>query len=234
MYLAYDDAGSGGPAVVLVHGWGFGHPSHLLPQFEYLASRRRVLKLDLPGHGRSDRPPRSFGFRDCAAAIVARLDTAEIDRAVLCGHSLGGRLAVEVAAAYPSRIAAVALLDPVILFPEVVREQALTELVPALASETWLKALEAYFSRLFEPVRPAGFEAPRVEGAGPGFTGVGRLDHADWHGNRWFRFSCTATMPAAGGERPRPCGHRTPATAAAGGAGRQRCWLGALADVDRT
>lgn len=161
MYLAYDDAGSGGPAVVLVHGWGFGHPSHLLPQFEHLASRRRVLKLDLPGHGRSDRPPRSFGFRDCAAAIVARLDTAEIDRAVLCGHSLGGRLAVEVAAAYPSRIAAVALLDPVILFPEVVREQALTELVPALASENWLKALEAYFSRLLSPYDPPDLR-PRV------------------------------------------------------------------------
>ena len=70
------------------------------------------------------------------------------------GHSLGGRLAVEVAAAYPSRIAAVALFDPVILFPDVVRQQALTGLVPALASENWLTALEAYFSRLMSPYDP--------------------------------------------------------------------------------
>ena len=52
MRLAYDDPGTGEPAVVLIHGWGFGNPSALVPQFEHLAKRRRVLKLDLPGHGR--------------------------------------------------------------------------------------------------------------------------------------------------------------------------------------
>ena len=50
MRLAYDDPGTGEPAVVLIHGWGFGNPSALVPQFEHLAKRRRVLKLDLPGH----------------------------------------------------------------------------------------------------------------------------------------------------------------------------------------
>lgn len=154
MRLAYDDAGTGEPAIVLVHGWGFGNPSHLTPQFEHLASRRRTLKLDLPGQGRSDRPPPGFGFRDCAAAIVAELDAAGINQAIVCGHSFGGRLAVEVAAAYPSRIAGIALLDPVILFPEPVRRQALTGLVPALASEHWREALEEYFSRLLSPYDP--------------------------------------------------------------------------------
>ncbi len=154
MHLAYDDAGTGEPAVVLVHGWGFGNPSALVPQFEHLAPHRRVLKLDLPGHGRSDRPPPGFGFEDCAAAIVAALDAAGVDQAIVCGHSFGGRLAVEVAAAYPPRIAGIALLDPVILFPEPVRQQAVTGLVPALATENWLTALERYFSRLFSPYDP--------------------------------------------------------------------------------
>ncbi len=153
MHLVYDDAGTGEPAVVLVHGWGFGNPSHLVPQFEHLASRHRVLKLDLPGHGRSDRLPPGFGFKDCAAALIAALDTAGVHQAIVCGHSLGGRLAVEVAAAYPSRTAGIALLDPVILFPEPVRKQALG-LVPALASEHWREALEAYFSRLLSPYDP--------------------------------------------------------------------------------
>jgi len=52
--LSYDEAGSGEPAVVLLHGWGFGNRSHLLPQFEHLATERRVILLDLPGHGGSD------------------------------------------------------------------------------------------------------------------------------------------------------------------------------------
>lgn len=159
--LAYDEAGAGEPAVVLMHGWGFGNPSHLTPQFEHLVSRHRVLRFDLPGHGRSARPPSGFGFQDCAAAVVAELEAAGVERAVLCGHSLGGRLALEVAAAYPSHAAGVVLLDPVILFPEPVRRQAVTGLVPALASENWAAALEAYFSRLLSPDDPVTLR-PRV------------------------------------------------------------------------
>jgi pimeloyl-ACP methyl ester carboxylesterase len=151
VHLAYDDAGIGEPTVVLLHGWGFGNPSHLVPQFKHLAARRRVLKLQLPGHGESDRPPPGFGFRDCAAAIVAGLDEAGIDRAILCGHSFGGRLAVEITAASPDRICGIALLDPVILFPEPVRLESVNGLVPALATDHWLQALEGYFSRLFSP-----------------------------------------------------------------------------------
>ena len=154
VHLAYDDAGMGEPAVVLVHGWGFGNPSALVPQFEHLATGRRVLKMDLPGHGRSDQPPPGFGFRDCAAAVIAQMDVASVERAVICGHSFGGRLAIQIAAAYPSRIVGVALLDPVVLFPEPVREQSVTGLVPALASDTWLQALEGYFSRLLSPYDP--------------------------------------------------------------------------------
>jgi pimeloyl-ACP methyl ester carboxylesterase len=175
VHLAYDDAGTGEPAVVFIHGWGFGNPSVFVPQFEHLAPRRRVLKLDLPGHGRSDQPPPGFGWEDCAAAIVATLDAARLDRAVVCGHSFGGRMAVEIAAAYPSRVTALALLDPVLLFPEAVRQQALTGLVPALATEHWLRALEGYFSRLFSPYDPpelrarvlAELEQVRPEMAGP-------------------------------------------------------------------
>lgn len=151
---AYDDAGSGEPPVVLLHGWGFGHPSHLTPLFDHLSSHRRVLKLDLPGHGRSALPPPGFGFANCAAAIAAQLDAAGIDRAVICGHSLGARLAIEIAGAHPSRTAGVVLLDPVVLFPEPVRTQALSGLVPALRTDDWLPALQAYFSRLLGPNDP--------------------------------------------------------------------------------
>jgi len=112
MRLTYDDAGAGEPAVVLIHGWAFGNRSHLVPQFEHLSSSRRTILLDLPGHAGSDPAPRGFGFAECAAAIGAVLDAAGIDRAVVCGHSFGGRLAVEVAAAYPSQVVGAALLGP--------------------------------------------------------------------------------------------------------------------------
>lgn len=154
MVLAYDDAGTGEPAVVLLHGWGFGQPAHLRPLFAHLAPARRVLLPDLPGHGRSERPPAGFGFKACAAAIVAALDAAGVERAVVCGHSLGGRLAATLAADFPARVAAAALLDPVILFPDAAWQQALGGLVPALGSDRWLAALEGYFGRLLSPYDP--------------------------------------------------------------------------------
>ncbi len=153
MRLAYEDVGTGEPAVVLIHGWAFGNRSHLVPQFEHLTSDRRTLLLDLPGQGASDPAPPGFGFTECAAAIGAVLDAAGIERAVVCGHSFGGRLAVEVAAARPSQVVGAALLDPVILFPQVVRDQAIL-LASALESEGWRPALEGYFSRLLSPYDP--------------------------------------------------------------------------------
>ena len=74
--------------------------------------------------------------------------------AVLCGHSLGGTVALEVAALDPRLVAGVALLDPVILFPEPVRRQALERLVPALAGSAWLEALRGYVAdRMFGSLR---------------------------------------------------------------------------------
>jgi len=153
MHLSYDDAGTGEPAVVLIHGWAFGNRSHLVPQFEHLAENRRVILLDLPGQGGGDPAPPGFGFHDCTAAIGGVLEATGIQEAVVCGHSFGGRLAVEVAASYPQRIAGAALLDPVLLFPAPVREQA-TMLASAFESDGWRSALERYFSALLSPFDP--------------------------------------------------------------------------------
>lgn len=152
--LSYDDAGAGEAAVVLIHGWGFGNRSHLVPQFEHLATKRRVILLDLPGQGGSDPIPPGFGFVDCASAIGRVLDAAGIRKAVVCGHSFGGLLAVEVAAAYPDRITGAILLDPApLLFPAQVRAQG-SMLASALESDGWRPALEGYFSRLLSPYDP--------------------------------------------------------------------------------
>jgi pimeloyl-ACP methyl ester carboxylesterase len=153
MNVSYDDAGMGEPAVVLIHGWAFGNRSHLVPQFEHLSASRRVILLDLPGQGGSDRVPAGFGFGECAAAAARVVEAAGIAQAVLCGHSFGGRVAVELAAAHPERVAGIALVDPVLLFPAPVREQA-TRLASALESDGWRLALQDYFSALLSPDDP--------------------------------------------------------------------------------
>lgn len=152
--IAYEEAGQGDPAVILIHP-PFGSRSHFTAVFDHLKRQHRVIALDLRGCGESGTPAEGFRIVDLAGDVRAVCRAAHVDRAVLCGHSLGGTVALEVAALEPQLAAGVALLDPVVLFPEPVRRQAIEQLVPALAGPAWLEALRGYIAgRMFGPFDP--------------------------------------------------------------------------------
>jgi pimeloyl-ACP methyl ester carboxylesterase len=152
--IAYEEAGQGHPAVILIHA-PFGRRSHFAAVFGHLAKQNRVIALDLRGCGESDVPTEGFRIVDFADDVRAVCRTAHVDRAVLCGHSLGGTIALEVAAVEPTLVAGVVLLDPVVLFPEPLRRQAIEQLVPALTGPGWLEALRSYIAgRMFGPFDP--------------------------------------------------------------------------------
>ncbi|HYB23936.1 MAG TPA: alpha/beta fold hydrolase, partial [Solirubrobacteraceae bacterium] len=97
------EAGSG-PPLVAIHGLGATKGS-FLPTVAALAGRYRVIALDLPGFGDSEKPINaSYDARFFASAITGLLDALELDRAHLIGNSLGGRVALEVAFQDPDRV----------------------------------------------------------------------------------------------------------------------------------
>jgi pimeloyl-ACP methyl ester carboxylesterase len=100
-----------GPPLVLLHGLG-GTKITWLPLLAGLGAGHRVIVPDLPGHGESDKPRTEYSPRFYARVIRGLLDQLDLDRAVLVGNSLGGRIALELAAASPRRIEALALLAP--------------------------------------------------------------------------------------------------------------------------
>jgi len=152
--IAYEEAGRGDPAVVLIHA-PFGNRSQFAAVFDHLATRHRVIALDLRGRGESAVPPDGFSISDLAGDVRAVCHAAGVDRAVLCGHSLGGTVALEVAALEPGLVAGVVLLDAVVLFPEPLRRQVVEGLVPALAGPNWQEALRGYMmGRMFGPFDP--------------------------------------------------------------------------------
>ena len=105
------EAGSG-QAVVAVHGLG-GTKGSFLPTVVALASGFRVIALDLPGFGDSDKPlAAAYDPRYFAAAVVDLLDTLDIECAHLIGNSLGGRVALEIGMRHPERAGRLALLAP--------------------------------------------------------------------------------------------------------------------------
>src|SRR5215470_6980900 len=86
--VAYRAAGRGGPALVFVHGWACDMTSwkYQVPAF---AKTHRVIAIDLPGHGLSDKPDIAYSMDLFARAVDAVLAADGVRRAVLVGHSMG-------------------------------------------------------------------------------------------------------------------------------------------------
>jgi len=104
------EAGSG-PPVVLLHGLGATNASMLPPLWD-LARDHRVLAPDLPGFGGSGKPIRSYDFPFFAKWLRDFLDAVGIQKAVLIGNSLGGRIALEAGLSLPDRVDRMVLLCP--------------------------------------------------------------------------------------------------------------------------
>src|SRR2546421_645229 len=83
------------PPVVALHGLG-GTKASFLPTLAALADAYRVIAVDLPGFGESDKPiGAAYDAPWFARATTALLDALGIERAHLVGNSMGGRVAIE-------------------------------------------------------------------------------------------------------------------------------------------
>ena len=116
------------PPLVCLHGvTGHGERFRQLAE-ERWAATFRVIAPDLRGHGQSGWEP-PWTFETHVADIVETIDALGIAQPDWVGHSFGGRLVLELAAAHPDRIRRVVLLDPAIdLLPHVAQLAAELEL----------------------------------------------------------------------------------------------------------
>jgi pimeloyl-ACP methyl ester carboxylesterase len=97
------------PVVVFIHGAGQDHTNWQLPARWFAWHGYAALAVDLPGHGRSEGPPLAT-VPELAAWIGRLLTAAGCERVALIGHSLGGAIALEAAAALGPRVERLALL----------------------------------------------------------------------------------------------------------------------------
>jgi len=112
-YAAAHEFEPGQPTVVFLHGAGLDHSWWGLQSRYFGYHGRNVLALDLPGHGRSDHRPRGnwYHFIDNLADVLARGQERGLERFTLLGHSLGGAIASMLAAAAPSRVEELWLIE---------------------------------------------------------------------------------------------------------------------------
>jgi lipase len=107
----YEWGRPGDPAIVCIHGLTAHADRYRRLAEERLADRYRVLAFDLRGHGRSSWVP-PWSLETFVVDLVETAASAGVARAVWMGHSFGGRLVRELAAAHPDLVEKAILLDP--------------------------------------------------------------------------------------------------------------------------
>lgn len=178
------------PALVLLHSIGTDLTIYDSAA-QILSDDFLVLKLDLRGHGASDATDEDYTLDLLARDVLAAMAAAGIDRAIICGTSLGGMVAMALAQLAPERVAGLVLantsafMDPA-LWPERVATARAQGVAPILVgwaarhlSPGWMRAFPARVESLehaFAAIDPRGYAgcaaAIRDMDVLPGLAGV--------------------------------------------------------------
>src|SRR5437870_2454654 len=108
--IHYVNYGKGSEALVLIHGWTMNLDSWR-DQVSDFAKRNRVIVIELPGHGQSDKPQVTYSMDLFARAVDAVMRDAKVKRAVLVGHSMGTPVARQFYRQYPEKTLAIVIVD---------------------------------------------------------------------------------------------------------------------------
>jgi pimeloyl-ACP methyl ester carboxylesterase len=110
MRVHYQNYGEGKDAVIFIHGWScnLNFWKANLPAF---VNQSRVIAIDLPGHGESDKPQVTYSMDLFARAIDAVLQDAKVESVTLVGHSMGTPAIRQFYRKYPNKTRALVVVD---------------------------------------------------------------------------------------------------------------------------
>ena len=108
--IRYQSNGKGREALVLIHGWtcNLDNWQEVIPG---LSKHSRVIAIDLPGHGQSDKPQLAYTMDLFARAVDVVMQDAGVKRAVLVGHSMGTPVMRQFYRKYPQKTLALVIVD---------------------------------------------------------------------------------------------------------------------------
>jgi len=166
--------GAGDTTVLLLHGYAESLMA-FRPTFDILAAKARVVAIDLPGFGLSDKPPGSYDLPSYVRRVSAFIDQQTSGPLVLVGHSMGGEVAAGVALARPDRIVGLVLIGAAgyglsQAVERITRESAdavgwinaaVGELVIPLHDAAWLAEPEEW--RHYDPLLDPAFRSASAE-----------------------------------------------------------------------
>jgi len=111
LFVSYTDEGQeGSPVILFIHGFPFNKSMWKL-QHEELKDNYRVISYDIRGHGNSGSGNEDFSIDLFANDLIGLMDALKIDKAILCGLSMGGYIALNAMGKYHERFDALVLSD---------------------------------------------------------------------------------------------------------------------------
>jgi len=108
--ISYNDAGEGSVPVLFLHGYPFDK-TMWHDQLDYLKSSHRVIACDVRGFGKSTDEESPLSIDLFAEDLLLFMDKLKIEKAVLCGLSMGGFIALNAVKKFPNRFKALILCD---------------------------------------------------------------------------------------------------------------------------
>jgi pimeloyl-ACP methyl ester carboxylesterase len=107
--LGFDVTGQNSPALLLMHGFGLDRSIWYELVEKHLGDQQVVLP-DLRGHGESDAPLGPYDMSFLAQDMEGLLESLGIEQAIVCGHSMGGYVALAFAELFPAKLAGLGLI----------------------------------------------------------------------------------------------------------------------------
>jgi pimeloyl-ACP methyl ester carboxylesterase len=115
--LAYEDLNPGASPILFIHGWSCDHRI-FASQANYFRRSHHVVSVDLRGHGQSDAPVTDYTMAAYAEDIAFLCAEINLVDPIVVGHSMGGNVAMELAARYPEIPDSIILIDSFIFPPD--------------------------------------------------------------------------------------------------------------------
>ena len=105
-----EDGPPTGPPIVLIHGWAAS--MHWWDAVvERLRDRFHLIRVDLLGHGGSEKPRSGYTMENQARQVARALSVLRTEKALVAGHSAGGEVAIALAARYPKLVSRLVVVD---------------------------------------------------------------------------------------------------------------------------
>jgi pimeloyl-ACP methyl ester carboxylesterase len=145
--LAHDDGGRGDPPLLLIHGWGTDR-TLMRPLFDLARPSRRVVSVALRGFGDGDAPGHVHTIQAHADDVAFLASRLGLEPAVVVGHSMGGMIALDLAARHPAHTAAAIILEGMVVASDAVRAglASMLDAIRAVGHRDYVTGLMSYLA----------------------------------------------------------------------------------------